>query len=167
MLQGRIWGRRVLQDVLWCRHLGQGCQGQGQGQGQGGFPHPSGTAQPPPPSLRGRAGQAQEHDSAAREGRAARGADRQRRPSQHRGAAARLLTCGGGGALEPGLHSASAVIGRGKGAPNPPQSHLHLRAQMGERTARDLGRVTPRRIPHRMEAQVVPSRRDTLGGQGG
>ena len=50
---------------------------------------------------------------------------------------------------------------------NPPQPHLHLRARMGERTARDLGRVAPRRIPHRMEAQVLPSRRDTLGVAGG
>ena len=53
------------------------------------------------------------------------------------------------------------------GAPNPPQPHLHLRARMGERTARDLGRVALLRIPHRTEAQVLPSRRDTLGGGGG
>ena len=59
------------------------------------------------------------------------------------------------------------VQSSGGGAPNPPQPHLHLRARMGERTARDLGRVAPRRIPHRMEAQVLPSRRDTLGGAGG
>ena len=51
---------------------------------------------PPPPSLRGRAGQAQERGGATRGGRAARGADRQGRPSQHRGAAARLPPRGGG-----------------------------------------------------------------------
>ena len=50
-------------------------------------------------------------------GRAARGADRQGRPAQRRDAAARLPPRGGG-ALEPGLHQASAVIGRG-GRPTP------------------------------------------------
>ena len=49
--------------------------------------------------------------------------------------------------------------------PRPPPSSLLTR--MGERTARDLGRVAPQRIPRRMEAQVLPSRRDTLGGAGG
>ena len=67
----------------------------------------------------------------------------------------------GGGGLEPGLHSAGAAIGRGGGAPNPLQPHL--RARTGERTARDLGRVAPRKIPRRMEAQVLPSCRDTRG----
>ena len=36
-----------------------------------------------------------------------------------------------------------------------------------QHTARDLGRDAPQRIPHRTEAQVLPSRRDTLGGAGG
>ena len=100
-----------------------------------------------------------------RGGRAARGADRQGRPSQRRGAAARLPPRGGGGLLSLGF--TRQVQSSGGGAPNPPQPHLHLRARMGERTARGLGRVAPQRIPHRTEAQVLPSRRDTLGGAGG
>ena len=44
----------------------------------------------------------------------------------------------------------------------------HLRARAGERTAQDLGRVAPQRMPRRMGAQVLPSHRDTLGrGRGG
>ena len=75
--------------------LGQGCQGQGQGQGQGGSAPPP-ARRSPPPSLRGRAGRAQERGSATRGGRAARGADRQGRPAQRRDAAARLPPRGGG-----------------------------------------------------------------------
>ena len=75
--------------------LGQGCQGQGQGQGQGGSAPPP-ARRSPPPSLRGRAGRAQERGSATRGGRAARGADRQGRPAQRRNAAARLPPRGGG-----------------------------------------------------------------------
>ena len=95
--------------------------------------------------------------------KAARGADRQGRPPQRRGAAARLPPRGGGGGL---LSLAWASLGkcshRQGGAPNPPQPHLHLQARMGERTG--LGRVAPQRIPHRTEAQVLPSRRDMQGG---
>ena len=100
-------------------------------------------------------------------GRAARGADRQRRPSQHRDAAARLPARAGGRGGLLSLGFTRQVQSSGGGGGNPPQPHLHLRARMGERTARDLGRVAPRRIPHRTEAQVLPSRRDTLGGAGG
>ena len=85
-------------------------------RGPGQTPHPF-TPSPPPLFLRGGAGQAQERGSATWWGRAAHGADRQGRPSQRRGAAARLPPRGGG-ALEPWLHSASAVIGRG-GRPTP------------------------------------------------
>ena len=77
---------------------------------------------------------------------------------------------GGGGGLDPPpppLASLGKCSHREGGAPNPPQPHLHLRARMGERTARGLGRVAPQRIPHRTEARVLPSRRDTLGGRGG
>ena len=100
VLQGRIWGSRVLQGVLCCRHRGSqrlllwsGVSGTGRSTS------PPGAAQPPPPppSLRGWAGQAQVRSSATRGGRAASGADRQRRPSQHRGAAARMPARGGGG----------------------------------------------------------------------
>ena len=75
--------------------LGQGCQGQGQGRGQGGSAPPP-ARRSPPPSLRGRAGRAQERGSATRGGRAAHGADRQGRPAQRRNAAARLPPRGGG-----------------------------------------------------------------------
>ena len=146
--------------------LGQGCQGQGQGQGQGGSPlPPARRSPPPPPPWAGRTGTGARQCDTGGQGSA------WGRPS-----AAPLAAqgCGspsadprgGGGALEPGFHSASAVI-EGGGGGNPPQPHLHLRARMGERTARDLGRVAPRRIPHRMEAQVLPSRCDTLGGGAG
>ena len=85
---------------------------------------------------------------------------------------------GGGGALEPELCRPAGggrgllslgftrqVQPSGGGTPNPPQPHL--RARMGERTTRAVGRVAPRKMPCRMEAQVLLSRRDTLGGQGG
>ena len=143
------------------------CSGSGvSGTGPGWSPSPPGAVQPPsPPSLRGRAGQAQVRSSATRVAG--------QQVGQTVSGALAAQGCGspyagprGGGTLEPGLHSASAVIGRG-GGPNPPQPHLHLRARMGERTARDLGRVAPWRIPRRREAQVLPSRRETLGGAGG
>ena len=99
VLQGRIWGSRVLQGVLCCRHRGsqrlllwiRGVRDR--------VVHlsPRCGAAPPPPSLRGRAGQAQLRSNATRGGRTARGADRQPRPSQHRGAAARMPARGGGG----------------------------------------------------------------------
>ena len=44
---------------------------------------------------------------------------------------------------------------------------LKVRARTGELTARDLGRVAPRKIPRRMGAQVFPSCGNMLGGQGG
>ena len=99
--------------------------GTGPGSGTRWFCSPP-TPRSPPPSLRGRAGEAQERGNATQGGgRAARGADRQGRPSKRRDAAAQgcgspyaALRGGGGGALEPGLHSASAVIGRG-GRPTP------------------------------------------------
>ena len=78
---------------------GSGVSGTGPGSGTGWSRPPPprhGAAPPPPPSLRGGAGQAQERGSATRGGRAVRGADRQGRPSQRRGAAARLPPRGGG-----------------------------------------------------------------------
>ena len=124
MLQGRVWGSRVLQGNLWCRLRGsqrlllwvRGVRDRAR-VGDRVVPPPLRHGAAPPPSLRGGAAQAQERGSATRGGRAARGADRQGRPSQRRGAAARLPPRGGG-ALEPWLHSASAVIGRG-GRPTP------------------------------------------------
>ena len=146
--------------------LGQGCQGQGQGRGQGGPAPPLARHSPPPPPLPSWGGST---GAGARQCDSGGQGSAWGRPS---GAPLAAQGCGSpfaaprGGALEPWLHSASAVIGRG-GAPNPPQPHLHLRARMGERTARGLGRVTPQRIPHRTEARVLPSHRDTLGGRGG
>ena len=72
----------------------------------------------------------------------------------------------GGGLLSLGFTRKVQSSGGGGGG-NPPQPHLHLRARMGEHTARDLGRGAPQRIPHRTEAQALQSRRDTLGGAGG
>ena len=104
MLQGRIWGSRVLQDILWCRHRGserlllcvRGVRDRARVSDRVvPLPLRRGAA-PPTPSVGGQ----DRHRSAAMRhwgGRAARGADRQRRPSQHRGAAARLPTRGGGG----------------------------------------------------------------------
>ena len=112
--------------------LGQGCQGQGQGRGQGGPAPPPRHAAPPPPFVGG-AGQAQERGSATRGGRAARGADRQGRPSQRRGAAARLPPRGGGllslgftrqvqssgEGGRPTPHSRTCTCGRGWGSAQP------------------------------------------------
>ena len=102
--------------------------GQG-GQGHGGPPLPPvRRSPPPPPSLRGRAGQPQVRSNATRGGRAASGADRQRRPSQHRGVAARM-PARGGGLLSLGLtrqvqpsghptpHSRTCRRGRGSAQP--------------------------------------------------
>ena len=96
--------------------LGQGCQGQGQGQGQGGSAPPPGAAQPPLlPPWAGRAGAGARQCDTGGQGSA------WGRPS---GAPRAAQGCGSpsaaprGGALEPGLHSASAVIGRG-GRPTP------------------------------------------------
>ena len=103
MLQGRVWGSRVLQGNLWCRLRGsqrlllwvRGIRDRAR-VGDRVVPPPLRHGAAPPPSLRGGAAQAQERGSATRGGRAARGADRQGRPSQRRGAAARLPTRGGG-----------------------------------------------------------------------
>ena len=97
--------------------LGQGCQGQGQGRGQGGpAPPPPGTTQPPPlPSWGGSTGAGARQCDSGGQGSA------WGRPS---GAPLAAQGCGSpfaaprGGALEPWLHSASAVIGRG-GRPTP------------------------------------------------
>ena len=97
--------------------LGQGCQGQGQGQGQGGSPPPPGAVHPPPPPP-SVGGQDRHRRAAMRHGGAG-----QRVGQTDSGApcstGVRQPVCrpagrggGGGGALEPGLHSASAVIGR-------------------------------------------------------
>ena len=141
---------------------GSGVSGTGPGPGTGWSPIPPGAAQPPPPPSVG--GQGRLRCAAMRQGGAGQHMG-QTVSGAPRSTGARQPVCrpagGGGGAFGPGLHSAGAAIGRG-GASNPPQPHLRARA--GERTARDLGRVAPRRIPHRMGAQVLPSRRDTLGG---
>ena len=168
MLQGRVWGSRVLQGNLWCGQpeaaaLGQGCQGQGQGRGQGGpAPPPARRSPPPLPSWGGSTGAGARQCDSGGQGSA------WGRPS---GAPLAAQGCGSpfaaprGGALEPWLHSASAVIGRG-GRPTP-HSRTCTCGRGWERTARGLGRVAPQRIPHRTEARVLPSRRDTLGGRGG
>ena len=136
VLQGRVWGSVAAaalslsvvqaQGQPEAAALGQGCQGQGQGQGQGGSAPPP-ARRSPLPSLRVRAGRAQERGSATRGGRAARGADRQGRPSQRRDAAARLPPRGGGllslgftrqvqssgGGGRPTPHSRTCICGRG------------------------------------------------------
>ena len=125
VLQGRVWGSRLLQLLLWCRHRGsqrllpwvRGVRDRARVRDRVVPLLPRrGAAPPPPPSVGGQGGR---RSAAVRHGggRAARGADRQGRPAQRRDAAARLPPRGGG-ALEPGLHPASAVIGRG-GRPTP------------------------------------------------
>ena len=99
------------------------------------------------------------HGGGERAGQTVRGAPRSARMRQP------VCRPAGRGLLSLGF--TRQVQSSGGGAPNPPQPHLHLRARMGERTARDLGRDAPQRIPRRTEAQVLPSRRDTLGGAGG
>ena len=103
VLQGGVWGSRLLRLFLWCRHRGsqrllpwvRGVRDRARvGDRVVLLPPRRGAA--PPPSLCGRAGRAQERGSATRGGRAARGADRQGRPAQRRNAAARLPPRGGG-----------------------------------------------------------------------
>ena len=94
---------------------GSGVSGTGPGSGTGRFRSPPGAPQPPPPPLppwASRAGAEAWQCDTGGGGGAARGADRQGCPAQRKDAAARLPPRGAG-ALEPGLHSASAVIGRG------------------------------------------------------
>ena len=165
-------GSRVLQGVCVAGTgaargccSGSGVSGTGPGSGTGLSPSPPpGAAKPPPPlpPWAGRTG------TGARQcGRGGQGS------AWGRPSAVPLAAqgCGSpsadprGGLLSLGF--TRQVQSSEGGAPNPPQPHLHLRARMGERTARDLDRVAPRRIAHRMEAQVLPSRRDTLGGQVG
>ena len=150
VLQGRIWGSRVLgravlqaQGQAEAAALDQGCQGQG------GPPLPPVQRSPPPlPPWAGRAGTRTQQCDKGWQG-----------STWGRPSAAPLAAQGRGNA------SLGRCSYREGGMPNPPQPHL--RARTGEHTARDLGWVAPRKIPRRMEAQVLPSRRDTLGGQGG
>ena len=95
---------------------GQGCQGQGQGQGQGGPPFPPARrSPPPPPPWAGRAGTGAQQSDKGGQG-----------STWGRPSAAPLAAQGHGspsagprrGAVEPGLHSAGAAIGRG-GRPTP------------------------------------------------
>ena len=96
--------------------LGSGVSGTGPGSGTGRFRSPPGSAQPPPlPPWAGRAGAGARQCDTGRQGSA------WGRPP---GAPRAAQGCGSppaaprGGALEPGLHPASAVIGRG-GRPTP------------------------------------------------
>ena len=92
--------------------LGQGCQGRGQGQGQGGSAPPPGAAQPPPlPPWAGRAGAGARQCDTGGQGSAWGGPSGAPRATQECGSPSAAPR---GGALEPGLHSAGAVIGRGE-----------------------------------------------------
>ena len=62
MLQGRIWGSKVLQGILWCRHRGsqrlllwvRGVRDRARVRDRVvPLPPPPGEAQSPPPSLHG------------------------------------------------------------------------------------------------------------------
>ena len=143
MLQGRIWGNRVLQDVLWCRHKGSRklllwVRGV---RDRAGFrdrvlplPPRRGAAPPPPPSLRRRAGRAQELGNAARGagqrvGQTDSGAPRSTgmrqpvcRPAGGGGFLSLRFTrqvqsSGGGG--RPTLHSRTCCYGLGRGSAQP------------------------------------------------
>ena len=169
MLQGRIWGNRVLQDVLWCRHKGSRklllwVRGV---RDRAGFrdrvlplPPRRGAAPPRPlPPWAGRTGVGARQCGTGGQGSA--WGRPTAAPLAAQGCGSPSADPRGGGILEPALHSASAVIGRGGGA----QPSTAAPAATG--SDGDLGTVAPRRIPHRMEAQVLLSRRDALGGQGG
>ena len=145
---------------------GSGVSGPGPGSGTGWFPSPPGAVQPPPPfPWVGRTGSGARQCDTGGQGSAWGRPSGAPLAAQGSGSPS-AAPGGGGGLLSLGFTRQVQSSGGGGGAPNPPQPHLQLRARMGERTARDVGRVAPRRIPHRTEAQVLPSRCDTLGGAG-
>ena len=124
VLQGRVWGRRLLQIFLWCRHRGsrrllpwvRGVRDRARVRDRAvPLPPPARRSPPPLPPWAGRAGTGARQCDTRGQGSA------WGRPP---GAPRAAQGCGSppaaprGGALEPGLHPASAVIGRG-GRPTP------------------------------------------------
>ena len=140
VLQGRMWGSRVLQGMLCCRHKGsqrlllwvRGVRDRARVRDRADpLPPRRGAAPPPLPQWAGWAGAGVRQCDTG--GRAARGADRQGRPAQRRGAAARLppraggllslgftrqvQSSGGGGAQPPAAAPASAGADGGAHSP--------------------------------------------------
>ena len=123
MLQGRVWGSRVLQGSLGCRHRGSqrlllwvtGVTDRARVRDRVVPPSPRHDAAPPPPFVGGQHGR---RSAAVRLGGAGQRVGQSVRGAP-RSAGVRQPVCRPtGGAVEPWLHSASAVIGRG-GRPTP------------------------------------------------